>query len=550
MDKICKISGKQFEITEEDINFYNKLGISIPTLCPEERNRRRMMWRNDRSFYNRKCSFTNNSMISIYPADVQFPVYHPDIWYGDKWNPMDYGQDFDFNRSFFDQWHELMLKVPRLGIDIVNCENSYYCNYCGDDKNCYLDIAGEGNEDCYYNLFTKHSKNVVDCTFAYNSELLYECINCHKCYNVTNSIYLEDCSDCSFCFDLKGCKNCLFCTNLRQKEYCIANKQYTKEEYEEKMKEWDLSSRNIYEHAKKMFIEYIEKYAFHRALTIDNCENSYGNYLLDDKNCYNCFFIDKSEDCINDLRCHDIKDVIDSVSIFKAELVVHSVNVQGESYDARYCSNLMACKFMEYSTHCVQCENCFLSCGLYQKKYHILNKEYSPEEYKKEVNRIKEIMKNKGIYGEFFPGYFAANPYEESLSSFYFPLSKEEQKKLGFRVKMEEERKNPGYVSQEDIPDNSKDVYESITTKVFWDEKSKKPFQIREFDVDFAKKLGIPLSHTYYMARLQENFSWLSFDGELRDIVCPITGENIKTSLSSKYDGRILSEKSYLEKVV
>ena len=106
------------------------------------------MWRNDRSFHRRKCSLSGESFISMYSEDTSFPVYKPSEWWSDKWNPLDYGQEFDFSRSFFDQWHELMNKVPRLGIDIVNCENCDFCNYCGDEKNCYLDIAGEGNEDC------------------------------------------------------------------------------------------------------------------------------------------------------------------------------------------------------------------------------------------------------------------------------------------------------------------------------------------------------------------------------------------------------------------
>ena len=35
-----------------------------------------------------------------------------------------------FGKPFFEQFHELSLKVPRIGIDLVNCENSDFCNYC------------------------------------------------------------------------------------------------------------------------------------------------------------------------------------------------------------------------------------------------------------------------------------------------------------------------------------------------------------------------------------------------------------------------------------
>lgn len=57
---------------------------------------------------------------------------------------------------------------------------------------------------------------------AINSEHCY--VSCHvpNCQNVYYSYYLESCS------------NCLGCFGLKNKEYCILNKQYTKEQYEEK----------------------------------------------------------------------------------------------------------------------------------------------------------------------------------------------------------------------------------------------------------------------------------------------------------------------------
>ncbi len=119
--KSCIKCGDQFTITDCDFEFYQKLDVPEPTHCPVCRNKRRMVWRNDRTFYKRKCDMTGDLMISIYPEDAPFPVYHPEAWYSDKWNPMEFGRDYDFSKSFFEQYHELFLKVPRLGIDIVNC---------------------------------------------------------------------------------------------------------------------------------------------------------------------------------------------------------------------------------------------------------------------------------------------------------------------------------------------------------------------------------------------------------------------------------------------
>ena len=55
--KTCAVSDTEFPIYQSDLEFYDKISpvfngvkyqISTPTLCPEERQRRRMSFRNDR----------------------------------------------------------------------------------------------------------------------------------------------------------------------------------------------------------------------------------------------------------------------------------------------------------------------------------------------------------------------------------------------------------------------------------------------------------------------------------------------------------------------
>jgi hypothetical protein len=53
----------------------------------------------------------------------------------------------------------------------------------------------------------------------------------------------------------------------------------------------------------------------------------------------------------------------------------------------------------------------------------ILNTSYSTQEYSCEREKIIDHMKSTGEWGQFFPGSFAPNTYDESWSSFYFPLS-------------------------------------------------------------------------------------------------------------------------------
>ena len=64
--KTCTVSGQEFTITDKDQEFYEKMDVPLPTLCPDERRRRRLAIRNDLSLYNRKCDKTGKSIISVF----------------------------------------------------------------------------------------------------------------------------------------------------------------------------------------------------------------------------------------------------------------------------------------------------------------------------------------------------------------------------------------------------------------------------------------------------------------------------------------------------
>ncbi|NOZ44885.1 MAG: hypothetical protein GXP45_07230, partial [bacterium] len=91
-DKLIGQKPDYFSRTEE-----GKLRIQIPTpkLCPEERQRRRLLFRNERKLYRRKCDATGESIISMYSPDPptgqagkEYIVYKQDFWWSDKWNVM------------------------------------------------------------------------------------------------------------------------------------------------------------------------------------------------------------------------------------------------------------------------------------------------------------------------------------------------------------------------------------------------------------------------------------------------------------------------------
>ena len=83
--------------------------------------------------------------------------------------------------------------------------------------------------------------------------------------------------------------------------------------------------------------------------------------------------------------------------------------------------------------------------------------------------------------------------------------------------------------------------------KTYWDAVAGKPFQLPAEDIEFSHRIGAPAPYTHYMRRVQENFSWLHYEGQLRTTKCGKTGKGIQTNWPAEYDGRILSETAYLE---
>jgi hypothetical protein len=83
----------------------------------------------------------NESLISIYHPEENFITYDRDTWWGDSWDPCDYGVDYDFSRSFFEQFRELLERVPHMPLFDSKSVNSRFCNTTVEQKNGYLNSA-------------------------------------------------------------------------------------------------------------------------------------------------------------------------------------------------------------------------------------------------------------------------------------------------------------------------------------------------------------------------------------------------------------------------
>lgn len=215
--KICFHCQSDFSITQSDLDFYNKISptfagerfqIPTPTLCHDCRKQRRLSFRNERNLYKRVCDATKQPIISVHNPESAYTIFDQKIRWSDMRDPMEYGIDFDFTKSFTEQFGDLMKKVPMCSILNINSENSDYTNICANNINCYMIIESSNNEDCYHGYWLQRSNHCIDCAMINNSELCYESVDLDNCYRLFYSIY---CRDSKSSFFLENCTNCEFC---------------------------------------------------------------------------------------------------------------------------------------------------------------------------------------------------------------------------------------------------------------------------------------------------------------------------------------------------
>ncbi len=271
--KKCTICSGGFEITDEDKKFYETLSptfngqkypIPSPSLCPHCRQRRRLSHRNERTLYKRKCSLSGRDIVCIYSPNVTFPVYDHKAFFSEAWDPLNYGKDLDFTKSFFENYKLLADVAPHIMNYSMDNENSDYGNLSSWNKNCYLCFESDSNDSCFYCEYTFRSKNVHDCSYSTTNSECYSCCDIRNCYNLLFSL---NCHNTKNSYFLDNCENCEFCfmsSNLVGKKYLFENIELSQEEYEKKISQLDFSSHKkiqlLSEQFQKMKTLSLQKY--------------------------------------------------------------------------------------------------------------------------------------------------------------------------------------------------------------------------------------------------------------------------------------------------
>lgn len=553
--RTCAVSGKDFAIFQSDKEFYEKISpsfggkkylIPFPTLCPEERARRRMAWRNERSFYKATCAVSGRSLISIISPDSGYTIYSPEFWLSDDYDFSLYAQEPHFSISFFQQFSQLHKAVPKRNIVVGGwSENCDYVNGVGGSKDCYMIFETSNADHCYFSNSVNSSSYCVDCYFTEESEQCYECIYCLHC-NACQ--YGYECINCAESYRLshcQNCKNCIASTNIDNQQYCIFNKQYTKEQYYEENGSV-LGDRTWIE-------QRLLQHTSYPSLKMEWCEGCIGNRIYYSSNA---------------ICSHEVRDVQD---VRYATLLInyakdcrdidgvgnHITRVYESAVVNKFCDNILFsfdtrnnCRDLQYCVSCKKCEQCFMCHGLIGKAYCILNKQYTKKQYETLIPRIIDKMMQDEEWGEFFPIVLSPFAYTDTVAHSNLPLTDQEiiERWYTSQIKKVETSWLHMTIHWNDLPISINEVHDDILNKVIICKVSWKPYRIIKQELDFYRKHQISLPGKHPDIRHKERLEKRP-QRNLYLRACDKTWEKILSVYPAWVPLRVYSEDVYKQEV-
>lgn len=512
-------------------------------------------------------------VISIYKKEGSTKVVCQKCWWSDDFDATKFGMTYDPMKTFFEQYKELMSRVPFVAnfiVDESRMVNSPYNNMVLDMRNCYMMFDSDFDEDCAYGCEVEKSKNCIDNNLVNQSEMCHECVNIQNCYKAFYSVDCESSSDIYFCRDCNGCTDCFGCVNLRKQSYYIFNEPMgNKKAYEEKLKEFGLDSRkNIVDLKNKVYDFW--KQGLQKYMHEKQNENVTGDYIYNSRNIKESWIVHEGWNLkyCQYLVAQNVKDSYDFTQ-FGNNVELHYEVLQGGNGG----SNIRFSWFtpnenrnLDYCMQVMTSHDMFGCIGLRKKGFYILNKEYTEEEYKKLRAQIIEDMKKnpyedkQGIkysYGEFFPSEISPFAYNETTAQEFFPLNEIEAKMKGFDWCVRDKRDYKPTIFVENISDIVAEVSDMIIGEIIecinkGDEKKNctTAFKIIPDEFGFYKRFNIPLPNKCPNCRHSERMQFRNLP-KFRKTTCGFNGCNTEiVTAYSENTPNLCCKEHYLQTVI
>lgn len=559
----CQNCKKDFNITEDDKSFYERMSVPYPTFCPMCRMIRRLAFRNQRKLFKADNAFTGEKIFSLVPPDANIPIITEEQWHEDSWDGIDFGVDVDFSVSFLIQLFDLRKKIPQGNLNCTRMVNSSYSGNAEDLKNCYMIFNASVNENCLYGTGYYNSKYCVDNCDIYDSEFCYMNFSLENCNKVYFSEECNQCADVWFSKNCVGCLNCIGCVNLRNKSYNIFNVQYDKDTYYKEIEKLGLDTHKGIEEMKIKSFQFWQKYPkkYYQGTKNLNCT---GVYVTNSKNVNESYLVTNAENIKYSqyISQPPNKDCYDITIWGNGSELAYEYSSSGTGiYNSKF---LVDCwpniRNTEYSISCKSSSHLFGCVGLKNKEYCILNKQYEKEEYfmmvekmKKHMDEMPYIDKNDCVYkyGEFFPIEFSWYGYNNTIVQEFYPLTKEEALDKGYPW-----YETPGGdydidLTSNDLPETPNEIPDDICTKVISCSDCLGAYKFQTEEVSFLKREKIPLPHQCpecrYKAITKNRLKPNLYNGKCMKEGCE---EKFQTGFSPESGAIVYCEKCYQQEVI
>src|SRR3989338_7489605 len=117
-----------------------------------------------------------------------------------------------------------------------------------------------------------------------------------------------------------------------------------------------------------------------------NVNTDYANFIADGKNIYLTYSSINSENIYYSRSVDNSKDCMDSFNLNAGEMVYENVD-GARNYNSKYLFRSRDCINSSFLFDCVNCQDCFMSFNLRNKRFVVRNKQYKKEDYAKELEK-------------------------------------------------------------------------------------------------------------------------------------------------------------------
>jgi len=525
--RVCQNCKTDFVIEPDDFGFYEKIKVPPPTFCFDCRLQRKLAYINERTLFKRKCDKCKKSIISVYSSEAPHVVWCTDCYNSNEKQELEYAVNYDFSRPFFEQFYDLLKKVPRLHIvhKNNNAEDCEYANYTYRSKNVYLSSSVIGSEDIYYSKqVMRGNKICLDSMNIRGNERGYELIDSNENYNSRFLVRSNQCVDSFFLLNCRNCTDCFMSTNQQNKSYVFRNEQLSREAYVKKIADLNLNSHSAQKDFSTEF-EKLSQSSICRFAIIKNSTNCTGNFIENSKNVHHSFDLIESEDAkYITYGVNKMNNSYDLIFTGKLDMSYEVANSGAGDYKVLFSLDIGASQDISYSISCNNSHNLFGCIGLYGKEYCILNKKYTKEEYSKLLPKIIQHMNEMPYvdggdrvykYGEFFPTELAPYAYNESSAFEGSPLSKAKTIEEGYVWRDFKEKQYETTIESKELSDKISDVKNSILSEIIAcpnggqvETKCTFAYRIMPDELRFYQLMKIPLPRLCPNCRYYERRKW------------------------------------------